>query len=118
MNRVTTRLALRGCFLLAMVWPLQTLAGVDGNYQGEYRGQKVTAVLETMSTTVTGVMGIGTDSYLLRAEAGQNTIPGQLNNLKSGEALKLLIKPKGSVIDVEVTPKSADVMRFTLRRSQ
>lgn len=118
MNRATTRLILRGSFLLALIWPLQTMAGVDGNYQGEYRGQKVTAVLETMSTTVTGMLGIGAESYLLRAEAGQNTIPGQLNNIKSGEALKLLIKSRGSAIDVEVTPKGAEIMRFTLQRTQ
>lgn len=118
MSKVTGRLGLKSWFLLALMWPLQTMAGVDGNYQGEYSGQKVTAVLETMSTTVTGVLGIGAESYLLRAEAGQDPIPGQLNNMKSGETLKLLIKSKGSAIDVEVTPKGADVMRFTLQRVQ
>ncbi len=118
MNTVTTRLVLRSFFLLVMMWPLQTMAGIDGNYQGEYRGQKVTAVLETMTTTVTGMMGIGAESYLLRAEAGQDTIPGQLNNLKNGETLKLLIKSKGAAIDVVVTPKGADAMHFTLRKVQ
>jgi hypothetical protein len=118
MKIVKTRSILRGCILLAMLWPMQTMAGVDGNYQGEYRGNKVTAVLETMSTTVTGVLGIGAERYLLRAEAAQETISGQLNNIKSGEASKFLIKSKGNAIDVEVTPKGAEVMHFTLRRTQ
>lgn len=113
---MNVRLILKSCFLLTLMWPLQTMAGVDGNYQGEYLGQKVTAVLETMSTTVTGVLGIGSESYLLRAEAGSDAMPGQLNNMKNGETLKLLIRTKGSDIDVDVTPKGADVMHFTLRR--
>ena len=106
----------RVCFLLAIVWPLQSMAGVDGEYQGEYNGKKVTVVLETMSTTVTGVLSIGGDSYLLRAESGASTLPGQLTNIKNGQALKLMLKSKDDGIDVEVTPKGADVMRFTLRK--
>jgi hypothetical protein len=112
----TMRLGKWGILLLSLVWPLHSFAGVDGKYQGEFRGQKVTAVLETMSTTVTGVLGIGAESYLLRAEAGKGAIPGQLNNIKSGDTLKLLIKPKGDAIDVEVTPTGANMMRFTLKR--
>jgi hypothetical protein len=107
---------MRVFFLLALVWPLQSQAGIDGQYQGEYRGKKVSAVLETMSTTVTGVLSIGEDSYLLRVESGKSSLSGQLTNIKSSEALKLLIKPKGDAIDVEVTPKGADVMLFTLQK--
>lgn len=111
------RLAKWGIPLLALIWPLYSIAGIDGNYQGEFHGKKVTAVLETMSTTVTGVLGIGAENYLLRAEASKGAIPGQLNSMVSGKQLKLLIKPKTDAIDVEVTPKGADVMRFTLKRT-
>jgi len=115
--KVTTKwFSLWGLLLLALSWPLQSLAGVDGKYQGEFRGQKVTAVLETMSTTVTGVLGIGAESYLLRAESGKGTIPGQANSIKTGEAMKLLIKPHDDAIDVELSPNSAEKMRFTLKR--
>ncbi len=112
------RLVGRVFFLLALVWPVQSIAGVDGKYQGEYNGSKVTAVLETVSTTVTGILGIGEDSYLLRAEMGKGSLTGQLNSIKSGAALKLLIKPHGDSIDVEVTPKGVDIMRFTLQREK
>ncbi len=112
------RLAGRAFFLLALAWSAQSIAGVDGKYQGEYHGKKVTAVLETVSTTVTGILGVGEDSYLLRAETGKGSLTGQLNSIKSGEALKLLIKPHGDAIDVEMTPKGADIMRFTLQREK
>lgn len=106
-----------GIPLLVLIWSPCSFAGVDGKYQGEFHGKKVTAVLETMSTTVTGVLGIGAENYLLRAEAGKGAIPGQLNSIQSGKELKLLIKPRADAIDVEVTPTGADVMRFTLKRT-
>lgn len=112
------RLAVKGVLLFSLSWPLSSLAAIDGKYQGEYHGKKVTAVLETATTTVTGILGIGDESYLLRAESTNGSYPGQLNNLKSGEALKLLIKAKGDAIDVEVTPKGAAKMQFTLKRIQ
>lgn len=112
------RLVVKGVLLFSLSWPVSALAAIDGKYQGDYQGKKVTAVLETATTTVTGVLGIGDESYLLRAESTNGAYPGQINNLKSGEALKLLIKARGDSIDVEVTPKGAAKLQFTLKRVQ
>ncbi len=118
MVRALKRLVVKGVLLFTLSCPVAVLAAIDGKYQGDYQGKKVTAVLETATTTVTGILGIGADSYLLRAESTNGTYPGQINNLKGGEALKLLIKPKGDGIDVEVTPKGAAKWQFTLKRVQ
>ncbi len=113
----TTRLfSTRILLLLLLAWPLYSMAGVDGQYAGEYSGKKVTMVLETATTTMTGVLGIGGENYILRAESSNGSISGQLTAMTSGKVMALNIKTKGNAIDVEVTPKGGDVMHFTLKR--
>jgi len=118
MTLLANRWSLRTLLLMFLVWPLLASATLNGNYQGSYQGKKVTAVLETMTSTVTGILTIGEERYLLQAGNGGNTISGQLTNMKSGASLNLQIKADGNSLEVDVKSADQSTMHFILNRTQ
>lgn len=93
-------------------------AAVDGNYTGSYGEQPVTAVLETMSTTVTGMVTIGETRYLLQAEDRNGSLSGELSEMSSGETLELKLKPEGDALQMDIRPAAAAPMHLLLKRSR
>jgi hypothetical protein len=102
-------------FFLMLSWPVQ--AALDGNYRGQYQGRPVSAVLETISTTVTGMLNIGDTPYMLQLEGEGAQLAGQLNNMHTGESLPLRLTIDGDRLEVEVKPAAAGAMQFQLRRA-
>lgn len=93
---------------------LPAMAVSDGSYKGNYQGKAVTAVLETISTTVTGMLTIGQQQYLIKAEKGGKRLDGELNSMAGGDSLPVSMSEQGTALQVEVGGDKA--MQFTLQR--
>ncbi|MGM0593811.1 MAG: hypothetical protein ACQETD_04670 [Pseudomonadota bacterium] len=105
------RMLLLACSLLIA---LPALAVSDGNYKGSYQGESVTAVLETLSSTVTGMVTIGGEQYLLKGEAQAQQLAGELTSMAGGGTLPVSISQQGASLEVEIGGDEAK--RFTLQR--
>jgi hypothetical protein len=116
-NRICREIGALLLGLSGVLFSAQAVAEVDGSYSGEYQRQAVSAVLETLSSSVTGVLTIGESRYLLQADAVAGSLSGQLNNMLNGETLKLQIKSVGDTLDIRVQPASSAPMAFTLHRN-
>jgi len=92
-------------------------ATLDGHYRGTVNEQEVSAVLETVSTTVTGMMTIGQTRYLIKAEKRDGAFSGELSNMLDGSSAALQFKPSAGGLGVAITPKNSEAMRFSLQRS-
>lgn len=115
-NRICRQVGALFLGLSGVLFSAQAAAAVDGSYSGEYQRQAVSAVLETLSSSVTGVLTIGDSRYLLQADDVEGRLSGQLNNMLNGETLKLLIRPAGDMLDIRVQPANAAPMEFRLQR--
>lgn len=116
-NRICRGIGALFLGLSGALFSAQAAAEVDGSYSGEYQRQAVSAVLETLSSSVTGVLIIGESRYLMQADVAAGRLSGQLNNMLNGETLKLQIKAVGDTLDLRVQPPSSAPMAFTLHRN-
>lgn len=91
------------------------MPGLDGHYHGTNGNESVSAVLETMTTTVTGMLTIGEKQYLLQAEASQDSYKGQLSSMTSGDSMPFQFSKSGDGLNVEIHSPSNGTVRFLLQ---
>ena len=102
--------------LAGMCWSQAVLA-LDGSYRGVYGKEQVSASFDNLESSVTGMLSIGGERYLLQADGVDDGYSGQLHNLVTGKALGVHVKVKDHRIRVEVQ-NGAEPIHFELEKDK
>lgn len=80
----------------------QTAQALDGSYRGVYGNEPVTASFDNLESSVTGMLSIGSERYILQADGSGNGYSGQLHNLVTGGKLTLDMTVKEQRIQIQI----------------
>lgn len=89
----------------------------QGVYQGIYDGRTVKASLDYLETSVTGMLDIGDQHYLLQADKRDSTgYTGKLFNIAGGQELDVRLQLNNGLLQIQVTGQET-AMSFELEKS-
>lgn len=99
MHHITLRmLALSGTLLLSSL----ALAAPEGHFKGKVAGQRASADLELLDTSLVGILVVGDDRYLINASLEGETFNGSASDMVNGRQLPLNIHAKRDGIFVRL----------------
>lgn len=90
-----------GLLATAMLLSQHVLA-LDGGYAGFVDEEQVTASFDDLGTSVTGMLTIGSERYLLQADGLGDGYSGQLHSLASGKAHTVKLTPQGQRVQIQI----------------
>jgi hypothetical protein len=100
-------------YLLSMFLYLpQAVQALEGTYRGVHDDHPVTASFNTLESSLTGMLSIGEQRYMLLADEVENGYSGQLHNLVSGEMISVELTRNKDRVEIRFKGLSAKMIEL------